>query len=105
MAKMIMMWKRPEDSRAFEEHYFRVHVPLAKNLPGLQKYEVSIGSIVTRSGPSAETHLVAILHFESMDAIKQAFATPAGEACAQDRRLMAPNDDDTSMFLFDDREV
>jgi len=38
-------------------------------------------------------------------AIRRAFATPEGQACAADRRALAPNDDDVQMFLFDVTEV
>ena len=28
---------------AFDKHYFEAHVPIAKKIPGLRKYEVSRG--------------------------------------------------------------
>ncbi len=34
-----------------------------------------------------------------------AFATPEGQACAADRRVWAPEDDDVQMYLFDVVEV
>jgi hypothetical protein len=49
--------------------------------------------------------MVATLRFDSLAAIREAFATPEGRACGADRRLLAPNDDDAIMLLFDDREV
>jgi uncharacterized protein (TIGR02118 family) len=104
MAHMIVVWRKPQDVKAFEEHYFGTHVPLAKRLPGLRRYEVSAGSIVALNGAPADTHLISILHFDSLEAIKRAFASPEGEACARDRQLMAPSDA-VQTFLFDDREV
>jgi hypothetical protein len=30
---------------AFDKHYFEAHVPIAKKIPGLRKYEVSQGPV------------------------------------------------------------
>ena len=32
---------------AFDKHYFEAHVPIAKKIPGLRKYEVSRGPVAT----------------------------------------------------------
>jgi uncharacterized protein (TIGR02118 family) len=104
MARMIVVWRRPKDTKAFDEHYFGTHVPLARKLPGLRKYEVSVGPISALNAAAADTYLVAMLHFDDLDAIKRAFATPEGQACARDRQLLAPSDA-VQTFLFDDREV
>jgi uncharacterized protein (TIGR02118 family) len=104
MARMLVIYKTPKDPAAFDEHYFGVHVPLAKQLPGLRKYEVSKGPIVALAGAS-DPYLVATLHFDSLTAIKEAFATECGRACAADRRLLAPDEKDVQMFLFDGQEA
>jgi len=41
MAKMTVIYQTPKDISAFEKHYFDVHIPLAKQLPGLIKYEIN----------------------------------------------------------------
>lgn len=101
MARMIVIYKTPKDIAAFEKHYWEVHIPLAKNLPGLRKYEVSRGPIAVIAGDN-QTHLIATLHFDSLDAIKEAFASECGQACAKDRRILAPEEDDVQMFLVAD---
>ena len=40
-----------------------------------------------------------------MAAIRSAFASLEGQACVADRRILAPNDADLQMYLFDAREV
>jgi len=40
MAKMTVIYQTPKDIPAFEKHYFDVHIPLAKQLPVLIKYEI-----------------------------------------------------------------
>lgn len=104
MARMVVIYKTPKDVAAFERHYFHTHVPLAKKLPGLRKYEVSQGPIVEPQGAS-DFHFVATLHFDDLAAIKRAFATPEGQACAADRRDLAPDPADFLMLLFDSRDV
>jgi hypothetical protein len=38
-------FRPPADTQAFDSHYFAVHVPVARKLPGLRTYEVSKGSM------------------------------------------------------------
>lgn len=104
MARMVVIYRTPKDPAAFDAHYFGVHVPLAKQLPGLQKYEVSRRPIVTPAG-DPEPYLIGTLYFDDMAAMRGAFATPEGRACAADRRVLAPEDDDVQMYLFDAVEV
>ena len=51
MARMVVIYRTPENVEAFDRHYFDIHVPLAKKLPGLRKYEVNDGPIATPIGP------------------------------------------------------
>jgi uncharacterized protein (TIGR02118 family) len=104
MARMVVIYRMPKDPAAFDAHYFEVHVPLAKQLPGLRKYEVSGRPIVTPAG-DPEPYLIGTLYFDDLAAIRRAFATAEGQACAADRRVLAPNDDDVQMYLFDVVEV
>jgi uncharacterized protein (TIGR02118 family) len=101
---MIMLFNHPKDTTAFDKHYFETHVPLAKKLPGLRKYEVSRGPIATRGGVS-DFHLAAMLHFDDLEAIKRAFASAEGQACGADRRAFAPDDAASLVLLFECREV
>jgi uncharacterized protein (TIGR02118 family) len=104
MARMVVIYKQPKDPAAFDKHYFEVHVPLAKQLPGLRSYEVSKGSIVALAG-AREPYLIGILHFDSLAAIKDAFASECGKACAADRRVLAPAEQDVQMFLYESQPV
>jgi uncharacterized protein (TIGR02118 family) len=103
MAQMVVVYKTPKDIDAFDRHYFDVHVPLAKKLPGLRKYEVSVGPI-TMLGSAADTYLVAVIHFDNMAAIQFAFASSEGQACAADRCKLA-TDDSIQIFLFESEVV
>ena len=104
MARMLVIYRTPKNTEAFNDHYFKVHVPLAKQLPGLVRYETSKGDIIGLAG-ATDPYLVAELHFESLGAIKSAFASELGKSLAADRRELAPEDASVQMFLFDDQVV
>jgi EthD domain len=38
MARFVVMYDTPSDVDAFERHYNDVHIPLAKQYPGLRRY-------------------------------------------------------------------
>jgi uncharacterized protein (TIGR02118 family) len=104
MAKMTVIYATPKDPGAFDRHYYETHIPLAKKLPGLRKYEVSRGPVATISGPPG-CYLIGTLHFDDLAAIQRAFASPEGQACAADRAIFAPSHNDFQMYLFDDGAV
>jgi uncharacterized protein (TIGR02118 family) len=101
MARLVVMYKTPTDAAAFDTHYFEKHVPLAKTIPGLRKYEVNRGPIMTPAGPAA-FHLIATLHFDSMAAIQAAFGSPQGQAAAADVQTFATGGADMLMFESDE---
>ena len=102
MASLVVLYKTPKDAAAFDKHYFEKHVPIAKKIPGLRKYEVSKGPVMTPAGFSG-IHLVATLQFDDVAAIQAAFASPQGQAAGADVQTFATGGAD--MLLFDNREV
>lgn len=102
MARLVVMYKTPKDATAFDKHYVDKHVPLAKKIPGVRKYEISQGPVGTPAGPSSY-HLVAILHFDDMAAIQKAFASPEGQAAVADVGVFATGGVD--IFMFDHRDA
>jgi uncharacterized protein (TIGR02118 family) len=102
MARLVVMYKTPTDKAAFDKHYFESHIPLAKKIPGIRKYEVSQGPIVTPAGPSS-FHLIVTLHFDDMAAIQRAFTCPEGQAAAADVQGFATGG--VEMYIFDNRDV
>jgi len=102
MAQLVVMYKTPKDAAAFDKHYYEMHVPLAKKIPGLRKYEVSKGPVATPAGPSA-FHLIAILTFDDVAAVQAAFGSAEGNVAAADVQKFATGGAD--MILFDTREV
>lgn len=83
MAKLIATYQQPSDTVAFDAYYFQKHAPLAKTLPGLRSYEISRGDVMGVTGKHG-VYLVAILGFDSLDAIMQALSSEQGKATAAD---------------------
>lgn len=103
MIKMTVIYQTPGDIDFFEKHYFEVHIPLAKQLPGLIKYEINDGAIKSTTGHTP--YRIANLYFDSMDTIKSAFASEIGQQCAADRKILAPTNEDVQIYLYDSKEV
>ena len=102
MALLVAMYKKPEDAAAFDAYYQSTHIPLAKKIPGLRGYQVSAGTVMTPQGESP-FHLIAMLDFDSADAIQAAFSSAQGVAVASDLRNFAKAGVD--MLIFDTKEV
>jgi len=102
MARLVVLYKTPKDAAAFDKHYFEKHVPIAKKIPGLRKYEVNNGPVASPTGPSG-VHLIAILQFDDLAAINRAFASAEGQAAATDVQTFATGG--IHMLLFETREV
>jgi len=82
MVKLVALYRKPQDPEAFDSHYFEVHTPLVKKLPGLKRFEVSR----VTGAPIGESkyHLIAEMYFENRDALDAAMASPEGKASAKD---------------------
>lgn len=83
MAKLFAIYQQPADAAAFDDYYFNRHVPLAKTIAGLRRYEVTRGDVMGMAGKHG-AYLVAVLEFDSMAAIAAAMASPEGQATAAD---------------------
>ena len=102
MARLVVMYKTPKDTAAFDKHYFDKHVALAKKIPGVRKYEVSRGAVATPAGPSGY-HLVAVLEFDDVAAIQRGVGSPEGQAAVADVGTFATGGVD--IYMFDSRDA
>jgi uncharacterized protein (TIGR02118 family) len=102
MARLVVLYKTPQNAAAFDKYYFETHVPLAKKISGVRKYEVSKGPITTPAGPSG-LHLVAILHFDDVASIQRGLASAEGQAAAADLGNFATGGVD--LIMLDTRDV
>ncbi|RWA98729.1 EthD family reductase [Mesorhizobium sp.] len=102
MARLVALYKTPKDVAAFDRYYVSTHIPLAKAIPGLRKYEISDGGVHSPGGASGY-HLVATLYFDSVADIQAALASPEGRATAADLGNFA--DGGVELMLFETSEV
>jgi uncharacterized protein (TIGR02118 family) len=102
MARLVVMYKTPQDKAAFDKHYAEKHIPLAKTIPGVRRFETSQGPIVTPAGP-ASYHLIATLHFDDMAALQSALGSAQGQAAAADVQGFATGG--AEMYIFDNKDV
>jgi uncharacterized protein (TIGR02118 family) len=82
VVRFLVLYPKPTDVEAFERHYFEVHVPIAKQLPGLRRYEVSREVMPIRGGEPY--HFVAQLDWDDMDSLQRDFASELGREVARD---------------------
>lgn len=101
-AQLIALYKTPASTADFDSHYEKTHIPTAKKLPGLRRYEISKGAVEVGNGKSPY-HLVAVLGFDSLSAIRAALGSPEGKATADDLGNFAQAG--VELIMFDTREV
>lgn len=93
MLKIMLLLRRREGMSVedFRDHWRHVHAPLLLQLPGLRRLVFNYGqSDATGAAPAYDG--ISEDWFESAEAMQLAFASPAGEAVADD----APNFVDVS---------
>lgn len=102
MAKLVVLYKTPTDQAAFDAYYDATHIPLAKAIPGLRKYEISNGPVGSPGGAS-DVHLIAILSFDSVADLQDGLRAPEGQAAAGDLANFATGGAD--LYVFDSKEA
>ena len=86
-ARFIVLWGTPQDPVEFDRHYREVHIPLARKILGLRRYTLSRDEAAIRGGKPY--YRVAELDFDDVTAMREGFASPAGQATAADVAVMA----------------
>ena len=74
---------------AAEKHYLGTHVSIARRLPGLRNYV--IGKLIKTAGIEDSRYRMAILVFDSLDAYRAAYASPAGRELLKDEAATIRN--------------
>ncbi|MFY9653684.1 MAG: EthD family reductase [Trebonia sp.] len=79
MVRLLVLYNPPEDAVAFDKYYNEIHIPLAKQLPGLVRYTIS-----RNLAANAQYYLIAELDWADMASAQAALRSPVGAACAAD---------------------
>ena len=83
MFQLTVLYGHPQDAEAFDRYYEQTHVPLAQKIPGVKGFTATKTASLS---PQEESpyYLIAILYFESQQAMGAAFQSPEGQAAAAD---------------------
>ena len=76
-ARFVVMYDTPSDVDAFERHYNDVHIPLAKQYPGLRRYTRSHQPAVVIGEPC---YMVVMLDWDDMAALEAALGSETAGA-------------------------
>ena len=79
----MTLYGPPADPAAFERHYAETHVPLAHQIPGLQRVETAL-ILGTAQGRLAPYYRIAELWFADVGRLQIAAASAEGQALAAD---------------------
>ncbi len=84
--KLVALYKQPQDPAAFDEAYFKTHLPLIAKVPGLQK---TVVTRFTRTLMGENFHLMAEMYFADLDALKAAMKSPEMGAAGENLNTFA----------------
>jgi uncharacterized protein (TIGR02118 family) len=80
-ARFVVTYDTPSDVDAFERHYNDVHIPLAKQYPGLRRYTRSHEPAALIGEPC---YMVVMLDWDDMAALESALGSEIGRRTAED---------------------
>ena len=87
--KLVVLYTQPSDPDAFDRHYLGTHMPLVRQVPGLERAES--GRFTTALDGGEKTYYrVAELYFADQAAFQAGFASAEGQATAADYQQIAP---------------
>jgi uncharacterized protein (TIGR02118 family) len=86
-ARFIVLYGTPADPAAFDRYYREVHIPLSHHLPRLRSYTVARDVAPVRGGDPY--YLIGELEWDTMEDLRAAFASPEGQAAADDAAILA----------------
>lgn len=96
MYKVVFFAKKKEgwDDDEFYEHYEEEHVPLAKELPGIQRY--TYGKPID---PDSEWDLTANLYWETQAELQEAFESEEMQTVVEDGATFTDQEAETSVTV------
>jgi len=86
MAKLIALYKSPQDPAAFEDAYFNTHLPLIAKVPGLQNTRVTR---ITRTLSGEGFYMLAEMSFLDKEALKNGMRSPEMTAAGENLNSFA----------------
>lgn len=87
--KLVVLYTQPDDSDAFDRHYFDIHMPLVQQVPGLQRAETGLITAALDGGEQTY-YRVTDLYFPDQATMNAGFGSDEGRATAADYQKLAP---------------
>jgi uncharacterized protein (TIGR02118 family) len=97
--RMTILYGLSEDPAAFEKYYREVHIPIARKMKGLRKWNLSW--IDPPEGVTPQYQLVAELYARTRADLETVLASPEGLAASEDLKNFVTG---TVDFLMGDEE-
>lgn len=82
MAKIVVFYKQTDRQAEFEDYYFNIHIPIVKRISQIKNLKIS--RVVQTNNTIPDLYLHGEIEFENMDALKEAVASPEGQAMFND---------------------
>jgi uncharacterized protein (TIGR02118 family) len=83
MVKLTFLFNRPADPGAFDQYFFKTHLPLHAGIRNIKRREIA-RVLGVPDGSEAPYHLIAEYYFETMDALMEDFSGEGGQALNRD---------------------
>ncbi len=99
--RVSVCYGRPDDPEVFDDHYERVHIPLAKAVPGLVDF--TWGKVASLDGSPPPYYAIASLYFADAAALKAGLRSAEMKAAAADVPTFASGG--VTMFTQDETSV
>jgi uncharacterized protein (TIGR02118 family) len=83
MVKLTVLYGLLDDPDVFEEYYANTHMPLADEIPNLQRYEAA-RIVATPDGSEPPHYRIFEGYFEDIEQLQSGMSSPEGQAAAND---------------------
>ncbi|MCA1030422.1 EthD family reductase [Bacillus timonensis] len=87
MMKVVALYKHPENKEEFDQHYFSVHAPLTKKIPGLLDMKLTRFT----GSPMGESpyYMMCEMIYENKETFKTAMKSEEAKASGKDAMQFA----------------
>lgn len=100
MYRMVASYHHPENPEAFLEHYRTSHAVKSARIPGLRHYAWGVTD-PGADGSQPPYFLVAVMDYDSAEALGEGLATPEGQVAVADMEEMPHNGVTITSFEFE----
>ena len=101
MIRLTVLYGHPQDPIAFDQYYHNVHVPLARQMRGLNGWTIGKCQAI-EPGQTPPYYLIVGPYADSREAMEAILASPEGQAAVADVANFATGG---VTFLYDDQQV